>query len=88
MLDSLELPPVHPDQFEQWLNDPITQHLFKGLKDTYLDCMLDPLPTVSMERITITAIKREAYREFVDQVFEWSPDGCEKNTNDEVEQDE
>lgn len=41
-----------------------------------MDCMLDHLPVNSIEQVAITAIKKESYREFVDQIMEWSPEGC------------
>ena len=73
----LPLPAVHQDQYRQWLDDPVTKHLLSSLESMYMDSMLDLLPTKSMEQLAIMAIKRESYREVVDQILEWSPEGCE-----------
>ncbi len=70
------LPPVDQDHFRTWLNDPITIHLFTDLENGFLDSCIDPLPTSSMDSLTIEAIKREGRREFIERVVEWSPAGC------------
>ncbi len=73
----LYLPAVDKDQFQDWYAHTVTQHLLKDLERTYMDCMIDPLPTDSMEKLSIMAIKREAYREFVDQILTWTPEGVD-----------
>lgn len=77
------LPLVDRDQFDKWLKDPVTEHFFKDLENTYLDCMLDPLQTSSMDRVAIVALKRESYRELIDKILEWTPQGVEKGDDEE-----
>ena len=75
--DSQPLPPISPDQYAQWRNDPVTEHLYNDLAIAYLDSALDPLPVESMEKIAIESIRRETVRVFVDMISEWVPDGAE-----------
>lgn len=74
-----KLPPVQQDQFRTWLNDPVTEHLFKDLEHAYFDSVIDPLPTGSIDALTIEALKREGRREFVDKILEWVPLGCNED---------
>lgn len=78
-----ELPDVLQDQFQTWLHDPITLHLFRDLENAYLDCMLDPLPARDLDTLTIEAIKREGRREFAELLEEWAPRGCIKKAEDD-----
>lgn len=72
------LPPIFQDQYKLWLDDPVTQHFLRDLENMYMDSMLDPLPTTSIDKIAIIAIKRDAYRELSDKLFDWSPIGIDK----------
>lgn len=78
-IDSQALPPVSPDQFVQWLDNPVTAHLFKDIQAAFLDSALDPLPFGSIDKIAIESIRRETVRAFVDIILEWAPDGAEKD---------
>ena len=71
------LPPVYKDQFNAWLRDPVTEHLFNDLKTMYADCISDPLPTISIDRLGIEALKRESWQHIIDVIFEWSPMGID-----------
>jgi hypothetical protein len=78
LFNKTTLPPVDNDQFRLWLDDPVTQHLFRDIENMYLDSMLDPLTTVSIGRLAIMAIQRDAYREMTNTIFDWSPKGVNK----------
>ena len=77
MLDSLLQPPrtiyVDQDDLHDWRNHSVTERLMSDLKLMYMDCMLDPIPTKSMESAAIAAIKRDAYREIIDSILGWNP---------------
>lgn len=75
--------PVDPDQFHVWMKNPVTKHLFKDLENAFLDSVLDPLPTKSLDALTITAIARQGRREFIDFILEWKPEGCDETHSDE-----
>ena len=68
---------VHPDEYEQWRNHPVTEMLYADLEDSYLDSALDPLPITSIDQIAIEAIRRETARAFVDLIMEWVPKGVD-----------
>ena len=75
--DNQPLPPITPDQFAQWLDNPVTVHLFKDLQAAFMDSALDPLPFDSIDKIAIESIRRETVRAFIDLILEWFPDGAE-----------
>lgn len=81
-LNLRSLPPVDEDQFESWRRDPVTKHLFKDFEDFILDFAGTPLPTKSMDALTIMAIKREGSREFFDMMCDWKPFGFEEGDSD------
>ena len=78
-IDSQPLPPISPDQFAQWLSNPVTEHLFKDLEAAFLDSALDPLPFDSIDKIAIESIRRETVRACIDLILEWEPEGAEKD---------
>ena len=81
-LDCQQLPPVTRDQFAQWLDNPVTVHLFQDLETAYMDSALDPLPIDSIDKIAIESIRRETVRAFTDIILDWVPNGAEQEEND------
>lgn len=73
-LNNKHLPPIHQHQFNEWRNDPVTEHLFRDLENIYFDSVIDPLP-VKLSALTVEALKREGRREFIDIVLDWIPNG-------------
>lgn len=83
-VDSQPLPPVTPDQFAQWRDNPVTEHLYRDLETAYLDSALDPLPIDSIDQIAIESIRRETVRAFTDIISEWVPDGAEEEEENHI----
>ena len=79
------LQPVHPSQFKEWRDHPVTLHLFNDLEKTFLDCATDSLPYDSMEKIAIEAVRRDAWRDLIDLILEWSPAGVTQEDEDDGE---
>ena len=75
MEKSPPLPAVYPDDFANWKNHLVKQHLFRDLENAFLDIVIDPLPTKSLDALTMAAIKREGYKQFLDVINEWIPIG-------------
>jgi len=82
--DKLPLEAIHPDQFAQWLNDPVTEHLFRDLENAYFDTALDPLPTESLDKLAIESIRRETVRAMTDVILEWVPAGADNEEEDHL----
>lgn len=74
-LHNKPLAPIYLDQFREWRNDLVTQHLFRDLERTFLDCTSDPLSHDSIEQIAIEALRRDSWRELIDIILEWNPSG-------------
>lgn len=84
-LHNRALPQVYPDQYKEWIGHPVTLHLIHDLERTFLDCTSDPLPTDSLEKLAMEAIKRDSWRELIDLILEWHPLGMTMEGDEDAE---